>query len=215
MLLHQVVVLFFSASGVSQCESVFLRSSWSAKQRFRYFSLQMIFNWTPVAASLFAWISSRESDLVVSRPATSVTFLNMSVLFQAPLWAYLLCAVGLFIYQSLDAIDGKQARRTNSSSPLGELFDHGCDSLSTGASADPVSGSSSPPQHLLSQVEALKVPYVSHLHSVRGAGNQYSRANGNQPRLDVLLLLRWDVYVLLRSLANLRVRDTALRHVSR
>ncbi|KAK7879718.1 hypothetical protein WMY93_033568 [Mugilogobius chulae] len=29
---------------------------------------------------------------------------------QAPLWAYLLCAVGLFIYQSLDAIDGKQAR---------------------------------------------------------------------------------------------------------
>ncbi|XP_034767274.2 choline/ethanolaminephosphotransferase 1-like isoform X2 [Acipenser ruthenus] len=50
---------------------------------------------------------------------------------QAPLWAYLSCAVGLFIYQSLDAIDGKQARRTNSSSPLGELFDHGCDSLST------------------------------------------------------------------------------------
>ncbi|TUH38757.1 Choline/ethanolaminephosphotransferase 1 [Bagarius yarrelli] len=44
---------------------------------------------------------------------------------QAPLWTYLLCAVGLFIYQSLDAIDGKQARRTNSSSPLGELFDHG------------------------------------------------------------------------------------------
>lgn len=56
----------------------------------------------------------------------------MYLLLQAPLWAYLLCAVGLFIYQSLDAIDGKQARRTNSSSPLGELFDHGCDSLSTG-----------------------------------------------------------------------------------
>ncbi|XP_053092498.1 choline/ethanolaminephosphotransferase 1a [Pangasianodon hypophthalmus] len=50
---------------------------------------------------------------------------------QAPTWAYLSCAVGLFIYQSLDAIDGKQARRTNSSTPLGELFDHGCDSLST------------------------------------------------------------------------------------
>ncbi|KAJ8791567.1 hypothetical protein J1605_020289 [Eschrichtius robustus] len=49
----------------------------------------------------------------------------------APYWTYLLCALGLFIYQSLDAIDGKQARRTNSCSPLGELFDHGCDSLST------------------------------------------------------------------------------------
>ncbi|XP_072408111.1 cholinephosphotransferase 1 isoform X1 [Chiloscyllium punctatum] len=50
---------------------------------------------------------------------------------QAPAYVYVLCAVGLFIYQSLDAIDGKQARRTNSSSPLGELFDHGCDSFST------------------------------------------------------------------------------------
>ncbi|KAL4658638.1 choline/ethanolaminephosphotransferase 1-like isoform X1 [Arapaima gigas] len=44
---------------------------------------------------------------------------------EAPQWTYLLCAGGLFIYQSLDAIDGKQARRTGSSSPLGELFDHG------------------------------------------------------------------------------------------
>ncbi|KAM4795185.1 choline/ethanolaminephosphotransferase 1 isoform 2-T2 [Rhinophrynus dorsalis] len=50
---------------------------------------------------------------------------------EAPVWTYLSCAVGLFVYQSLDAIDGKQARRTNSSTPLGELFDHGCDSLST------------------------------------------------------------------------------------
>ncbi|XP_031569116.1 choline/ethanolaminephosphotransferase 1-like [Actinia tenebrosa] len=48
----------------------------------------------------------------------------------APCWAFLTCAVGLFIYQSLDAIDGKQARRTNSSSPLGELMDHGCDTIS-------------------------------------------------------------------------------------
>ncbi|KAG7190022.1 hypothetical protein KM043_006172 [Ampulex compressa] len=50
---------------------------------------------------------------------------------EAPKWACLLCAVGLFVYQSLDAIDGKQARRTGTSTPLGELFDHGCDSIST------------------------------------------------------------------------------------
>lgn len=50
---------------------------------------------------------------------------------EVPRWACFLCALGLFIYQSLDAIDGKQARRTGTSSPLGELFDHGCDSLST------------------------------------------------------------------------------------
>ncbi|KAF7126599.1 hypothetical protein RHSIM_Rhsim11G0182800 [Rhododendron simsii] len=30
---------------------------------------------------------------------------------------------------TFDAVDGKQARRTFSSSPLGELFDHGCDAL--------------------------------------------------------------------------------------
>jgi phosphatidylglycerophosphate synthase len=40
--------------------------------------------------------------------------------------------MGLFVYQTLDAIDGKQARRTGSSNSLGELFDHGCDSVSMG-----------------------------------------------------------------------------------
>nr|CAH7754499.1 unnamed protein product [Callosobruchus chinensis]CAH7757635.1 unnamed protein product [Callosobruchus chinensis] len=50
---------------------------------------------------------------------------------ETPRWALAFCALGLFIYQSLDAIDGKQARRTGTANPLGELFDHGCDSLST------------------------------------------------------------------------------------
>ncbi len=50
------------------------------------------------------------------------------------MWPSLSCAIGLFVYQTLDAIDGKQARRTKTQSPLGELFDHGCDSLSTGES---------------------------------------------------------------------------------
>lgn len=50
---------------------------------------------------------------------------------EAPRWACGLCALGLFVYQSLDAVDGKQARRTGTSNPLGELFDHGCDSVST------------------------------------------------------------------------------------
>ncbi|KIH47948.1 hypothetical protein ANCDUO_21987, partial [Ancylostoma duodenale] len=48
----------------------------------------------------------------------------------APSWAYALAALGLFTYQTLDATDGKQARRTGAASPLGELFDHGCDSIS-------------------------------------------------------------------------------------
>lgn len=62
----------------------------------------------------------------------SVQTFDVSFASKAPCLVTLWCAIGLFIYQTLDAIDGKQARRTNSSSPLGELFDHGCDSLSTG-----------------------------------------------------------------------------------
>ncbi|KAG6712700.1 hypothetical protein I3842_05G115400 [Carya illinoinensis] len=46
-----------------------------------------------------------------------------------PRWVYVAHGLLLFLYQTFDAVDGKQARRTNSSSPLGELFDHGCDAL--------------------------------------------------------------------------------------
>lgn len=52
-------------------------------------------------------------------------------------------AAALFVYQHMDAVDGKQARRTGASSPLGQLFDHGCDcfvnvicALSTSACLD-------------------------------------------------------------------------------
>lgn len=47
----------------------------------------------------------------------------------APNWVYLYAGLALFVYMVLDNLDGKQARRTNSSSPLGHLFDHGCDAL--------------------------------------------------------------------------------------
>ncbi|WVW78960.1 hypothetical protein I302_100923 [Kwoniella bestiolae CBS 10118] len=48
-----------------------------------------------------------------------------------PSWVYLSWAIGLFAYQSMDAIDGKQARRTGMASALGEMFDHGCDAINT------------------------------------------------------------------------------------
>lgn len=41
-------------------------------------------------------------------------------------WVYMSWGIGLFLYQSMDAIDGKQARRTGMAGPLGEMFDHGC-----------------------------------------------------------------------------------------
>lgn len=48
-----------------------------------------------------------------------------------PAWLLVVWGLSLFMYQSLDSIDGKQARRTGMAGPLGELFDHGCDALNT------------------------------------------------------------------------------------
>ncbi|KAF2202179.1 Choline/ethanolaminephosphotransferase [Delitschia confertaspora ATCC 74209] len=48
-----------------------------------------------------------------------------------PTWVYLSWAIGLFLYQTFDAVDGSQARRTRQSGPLGELFDHGVDAVNT------------------------------------------------------------------------------------
>uniref|UniRef100_T1IL50 Ethanolaminephosphotransferase 1 n=1 Tax=Strigamia maritima TaxID=126957 RepID=T1IL50_STRMM len=64
-----------------------------------------------------------------------ITFSYYDFSFYAPaaipslIW--LIVAINHFLAHSLDGIDGKQARRTRSSSPLGELFDHGLDSWST------------------------------------------------------------------------------------
>lgn len=48
----------------------------------------------------------------------------------APRWVYLFAGWAVVFYTWLDCFDGKQARRTGTSSPLGQLFDHGCDALS-------------------------------------------------------------------------------------
>lgn len=44
-----------------------------------------------------------------------------------PAWVLLFSAYCMAAYYTLDCCDGKQARRTQSSSPLGQLFDHGVD----------------------------------------------------------------------------------------
>ncbi|CEP11214.1 hypothetical protein [Parasitella parasitica] len=46
-----------------------------------------------------------------------------------PAWIYFSFALGLWLYSTFDNVDGRQARRTGTSSPLGELFDHGCDAI--------------------------------------------------------------------------------------
>ena len=48
-----------------------------------------------------------------------------------PRWIFLYNSISILIYQTLDNMDGKQARKTGSSSPLGLLFDHGCDAVNS------------------------------------------------------------------------------------
>lgn len=50
---------------------------------------------------------------------------------QVPRVLWLLSAMLNFASHTLDGMDGKQARRTGTSSPVGELFDHGLDSWAT------------------------------------------------------------------------------------
>ena len=48
-----------------------------------------------------------------------------------PTWVNIFNGLALLIYQTMDNWDGGQARKTNTSSPLGHLFDHGVDTLVT------------------------------------------------------------------------------------
>ncbi|EEA19544.1 Phosphotransferase [Talaromyces marneffei ATCC 18224] len=61
----------------------------------------------------------------------TMLYFNPTLDKDCPSWVYLSWAIGLFLYQTFDAVDGMQARRTRQSGPLGELFDHGVDACNT------------------------------------------------------------------------------------
>jgi phosphatidylglycerophosphate synthase len=58
-----------------------------------------------------------------------ISFYDLTFTQPVPTFIPYFCALMLFLAQTLDAIDGKHARRTKRSSPLGQLMDHGCDSM--------------------------------------------------------------------------------------
>lgn len=71
--------------------------------------------------------------LVISILATVLTFVvNPTLEPGAPWWLHASTGLAIFAYQTLDNMDGKQARRTGSSSALGMFFDHACDSINAG-----------------------------------------------------------------------------------
>ncbi|KII62783.1 Cholinephosphotransferase 1 [Thelohanellus kitauei] len=56
-------------------------------------------------------------------------YFSRQMTIQVPWWVNIYGAFAMFAYQTFDAIDGMQARRLNAGSPLGEVFDHGCDAF--------------------------------------------------------------------------------------
>jgi len=107
----------YSSSGTSLVEPIF--------QVYWRWLVELVPRWVaPNTITIVGLIINIVTSLLLMVYCPSATEVS-------PRWVYLLNAIGLFVYQSLDAIDGKQARRTGSASPLGELFDHGCDSIST------------------------------------------------------------------------------------
>lgn len=59
----------------------------------------------------------------------TVSFCGMEFECRLPDWSLLFCSFLYMTWLILDNIDGKQARRTRTSSPLGLLFDHQVDAL--------------------------------------------------------------------------------------
>ena len=60
-----------------------------------------------------------------------VLYLNPDLKGDLPNWFCYMTGINYFIYMVFDNTDGKQARRTGSSSPLGMLFDHGLDCVTS------------------------------------------------------------------------------------
>ncbi|KAF8606371.1 ethanolaminephosphotransferase [Ceratobasidium sp. AG-I] len=91
-------------------------------------------HWWDYAATFFpSWMAPN----LITLSGLSFVLINAAciVLYEpdlstpGPTWLYLSFALGLFMYQTFDNVDGRQARKTGTSSALGHVFDHGIDTL--------------------------------------------------------------------------------------
>ena len=68
--------------------------------------------------------------LFLFSPVPIILFYDLQCLKVLPNWLYVYMSFSVFMGQTLDAVDGKHARKTKRSSSLGQLMDHGCDAFS-------------------------------------------------------------------------------------
>eukprot|EP01101_Sappina_pedata_P005915 TRINITY_DN2820_c0_g1_i1.p1 TRINITY_DN2820_c0_g1~~TRINITY_DN2820_c0_g1_i1.p1 ORF type:complete len:425 (-),score=158.17 TRINITY_DN2820_c0_g1_i1:105-1379(-) len=107
----------YNGKDLSFCGNVVLKSYWD-------FCLDYLVPlW--IAPNLLTFIGLLCN--ITSYAALALTSANLYG--ETPWWTCVIFSVLTWSYMSLDSLDGKQARRTFSSSPLGELFDHVCDAM--------------------------------------------------------------------------------------
>jgi len=92
--------------------------------------------WWIVAASFVPdWISANVVTVGAAAPLICCWLLSIFYSFKPgsdglPCWLMLLAAFAEFFFQTMDAVDGKHARRLGTSSSLGDFLDHVMDSVS-------------------------------------------------------------------------------------
>lgn len=91
---------------------------------WEFFAYQIPENISPNLLTLLGFLCSLIAMLLTMKVCP---MLDSSISLEVSIFISLL----LFLYQTLDAADGKHARRLKISSPLGQLLDHGLDSYTT------------------------------------------------------------------------------------
>lgn len=89
--------------------------------------------WTWFASFFPSWMAPNMITLIglIINVVSSIAVLihDPTLEGKAPSIYYIIASISLITYLNFDCADGKQARRLQASSPLGQLFDHGCDAV--------------------------------------------------------------------------------------
>jgi phosphatidylglycerophosphate synthase len=86
--------------------------------------------WEPFLRILPVWVAPNllsllGSAVIVASALYTISFNSSAFTEDPPLWIWPVAASSVFLFEMVDSLDGKQARRTNSTTPLGQFFDYG------------------------------------------------------------------------------------------
>jgi phosphatidylglycerophosphate synthase len=90
--------------------------------------------WVLVAGWMPNWLSANVITVAAVGPL-ALCYAVMAACWSSPSGSAVprvvqaLCAFSVFFFQTMDAVDGKQARRLGTSSPLGDFLDHVIDAV--------------------------------------------------------------------------------------